>query len=459
MRHRILVTDDEELIRWSLKSSLEDAGYEVVETDSGEAALDVVRSEDIALVLLDIVMPGKDGFSILQEMKKIDGGVPVIMITAFGSIESAVKCIRAGAYDYITKPFILEEVVLKVQRALQARGLTKQLNKFQAIQTNQLLKVDVVCVSRMMQGVMEKIAKLNEAEVDVILITGETGTGKGLLAKRIHGTGRNSKGPFVSVNCAAIPDTLLESELFGYEKGAFTDAKQGKEGLAEQAQGGSLFMDEIGELSYRLQSKILRFIEERSMRRLGGSKEIELNFRLISATNRDLQKAMQLGEFRSDLYHRLNLINIHVPPLRERRDDILPLAEFFLERFRRKYNKEIVKFTEKACQVLLDYCWPGNVRELANIVERCCILENSSAIDYAQISDYLLITPTSLSNPHPEVELDGNNLSFEAMLSHYKLHILKSALDKCGQNKAQAAKLLQMDRATFRYQLKMTGIE
>lgn len=459
MKTRILVTDDEDLIRWSLKSAIEKADYEVVETDSGEAALDVFQTESIALVLLDIVMPGRDGFSILQEMKKIDDRVPVIMITAFGSVESAVKCIRAGAYDYITKPFNLDEVVLKVKRALQLSNTTKELNKFQAIQTNRLLKEDIVFRSSKMQGIMEKIEKLNEVNVDVILITGETGTGKGLLARRIHATGLNSSRPLVSVNCAAIPDNLLESELFGYEKGAFTDAKQGREGLLEQAQGGCLFMDEIGELPYRLQSKILQFIEEKRMRRLGGGKEIALNFRLISATNRDLQKEMQLGEFRTDLYHRLNLINIYVPPLRERKEDILPLVEHYLQRFSRKYGKKIVKFSEKACQALLDYSWPGNARELVNVVERCCILENSSVIDYAQINDYLLTDPTELSNDHPGIELGENNLSFEEILNNYKIHIFRSALEKSNQNKAQAARLLQMDRATFRYQLKVLGIE
>lgn len=459
MKKRILVTDDEDLIRWSLRSALEQAGHIVLETDSGEAALDIIRTENIALVLLDIVMPGKDGISTLQEMKTIDETVPVIMITAFGSIESAVSCIRAGAYDYITKPFNLEEVVLKVERALQTRGLAQELNQFQAVQAKDLLNMDVICVSQIMHGVMAKIGKLNNAKVDVILITGETGTGKGLLARRIHATGYNSSGPFVSVNCAAIPDNLFESELFGYEKGAFTDAKQGKEGLVEQARSGSLFMDEIGELPYRLQSKILQFIEDKKIRRLGGSKEIDLNFRLISATNRELEKAMQLGEFRTDLFHRLNLINVHVPPLRERKDDILPLAEFFLQRFSRKHGKQIRKFTEKACRILLDYCWPGNVRELANMVERCCILENSNVIDGSQISDYLLAVPSASKNYLPESEIGESNLSFEQMLSNYKLQILTTALDKCNQNKAQAAKLLQMDRATFRYQLKSIGLE
>jgi DNA-binding NtrC family response regulator len=201
------------------------------------------------------------------------------------------------------------------------------------------------------------------------------------------------------------------------------------------------------------------FIEDKKIRRLGGSKEIDLNFRLISATNRELEKAMQLGEFRTDLFHRLNLINVHVPPLRERKDDILPLAEFFLQRFSRKHGKQIRKFTEKACRILLDYCWPGNVRELANMVERCCILENSNVIDGSQISDYLLAVPSASKNYLPESEIGESNLSFEQMLSNYKLQILTTALDKCNQNKAQAAKLLQMDRATFRYQLKSIGLE
>jgi DNA-binding NtrC family response regulator len=353
----------------------------------------------------------------------------------------------------------LDDVVVKVKRALDNAGLVRELDKFKKIQQNQFLRDKIVFKSRIMQEVMDRIKKINEANVGVILITGETGTGKGLIARRIHSTGPSAMRPFVSLNCATIPDNLLESELFGHEKGSFTDAKQEKKGIVEQAEGGTLFLDEIGEMPYTLQSKILQFIEEKRIRRLGGSKEIELNLRLISATNKDVQKAMQCGEFRPDLYHRLNLIHIYLPPLRKRKEDIIPLSEFFLHEFARKYDKEAERFTGEVLETLMSYSWPGNIRELSNVIERCCILENTRIIDRSQINDYLIKSPTSASNQVPEIDFHENDLSFEEMLSNYKRHVFKAVLEKCNQNKAQAARLLQMDRATFRYQMKMLDLE
>ncbi len=297
MKTRILLIDDEDLIRWSLKDSLEKAGYEILEADSGEAGLEIIKTKNIPLIILDMVLPGENGLNILKKIKRIDDRIQVIMITAFGSIETAVETIKCGAYDYLTKPFNLDEIVLKVERAANNAGLITELDRFKKIQENSLAKDQIIYKSRIMQEIMGKINKICEADIDIILLTGETGTGKGLIARTIHRTCSDDRGPFVTLNCTAIPDNLLESELFGYERGAFTDAKERREGVVEQAIGGTLLLDEIGDVPYKLQGKLLRFIEEKRIRRLGGRKEIEVNLKLIAATNKDLQKAMESGEF------------------------------------------------------------------------------------------------------------------------------------------------------------------
>ncbi|MDY6971623.1 MAG: sigma-54 dependent transcriptional regulator [Thermodesulfobacteriota bacterium] len=459
MKSRILIIDDEELIRWSLRNSLEKAGYEVVDAESGEMALDILGNEEFNLVILDMVLPGEDGLNILKQIRKADMETQVIMITAFGSIETAVEAIRYGAYDYMTKPFDLGEVLLKVERALQNAGVVKELGQFRKIQEDRFSKETVIFKSRAMTEIIGKIERICEADVDMVLLTGETGTGKGLLARHIHKTGSSSRGPFVTLNCTSIPDNLLESELFGYEKGAFTDAKSKKDGVVEQARGGTLFLDEIGDMPYRLQGKLLRFIEEKKIRRLGGRKEINVNLKLIAATNRDLGKAMQAGEFRSDLYHRLNLINIHIPPLRERIDGIAHLSEFFLKKFNLKYGGRAEGFTGEAYEMLMDYPWPGNVRELSNVVERAIILENARFIDRSQLIGYLVKSPILSHNQVRQSDLYNKGVSFEKLMSDFKKNIFQMALEECNHNKARAAKLLKMDRSTFRYQMKMVNLE
>ena len=457
MKTRILLIDDEDLIRWSLKDSLEKAGYEILEADSGEAGLEIIKTKNIPLIILDMVLPGENGLNILKKIKRIDDRIQVIMITAFGSIETAVETIKCGAYDYLTKPFNLDEIVLKVERAANNAGLITELDRFKKIQENSLAKDQIIYKSRIMQEIMGKINKICEADIDIILLTGETGTGKGLIARTIHRTCSDDRGPFVTLNCTAIPDNLLESELFGYERGAFTDAKERREGVVEQAIGGTLLLDEIGDIPYKLQGKLLRFIEEKRIRRLGGRKEIEVNLKLIAATNKDLQKAMESGEFRPDLYHRLNLIQLHLPPLRERKEDIAPLANYFLSQFGKKYNRKTEGFTGAAHTLLTDYSWPGNIRELSNIVERACILENAELIDRSQIIGYLIERPSESANQISHIDLQ-DNISFEQLLSDYKKFILKTALEKCNYNRARAAKLLNMDRSTFKYQMKMVNL-
>jgi len=459
MKDRILIIDDEELIRWSLKTSLEKIGYEVLEADSGEAGLKILKRKHINLVMLDMVLPGKNGLDILKEINVIDGRIQVIMITAFGSIKTAVEAVKGGAYDYMAKPFNLDEVALKVKRALKNSGVTKELETFRKIQNKRFSNYKIIYKSQIMQQIMENIYKICEANVDVVLITGETGVGKGLLARTIHRLGPNAMGPFITLNCAAIPDNLLESELFGHAKGAFTDAKGEKEGVVEEAIGGTLFLDEIGDMPHKLQGKLLRFIEEKRIRRVGGRREIDVNVKLIAATNLELETAIQTGEFRPDLYHRLNLIHIYLPPLRERKDDIIPLSKFFLNKFNLKYNRNVKGFTDKALDMFENYAWPGNIRELSNIIERFCILEKTSMIDSCQIITNLITKPVLSKNRITEIDLHDKNVSFDSLLNDFKKHLLKTALEECNYNKTNASKLLLMDRSTFQYQLKMTKLE
>jgi two-component system, NtrC family, response regulator AtoC len=455
MKTSILIIDDEELIRWSLKNALEKAGYEVMEVESGWPGLEIIRKRNIGLVILDMVLPAENGLTVLKKIKDEDEKIQVIMITAFGSIETAVEAIKSGADDYITKPFDLDEIVLKVDRALQNAGRIRELGQFKKIQENQLSKEKIIFKSQAIKTILDKVKKIGEANADLVLITGETGVGKGLIARSIHKVGSHAKGPFVTLNCFAIPENLLESELFGYERGAFTDAKDPKEGVAEQARGGTLFLDEIGDIPLKLQGKLLRFIEEKSIRRLGGKKEINLDLRLTSATNRDLSEAMLSGAFRMDLFHRLSLIQIHIPPLRERKEDIIPLAEFFLKQFNSKYRKTFEGFTDEALGGMTNYLWPGNVRELSNVIERITILENSKFIDRLQLINSLIKAPNVSNNGLPEFDLQDKSLSFEELVNNYKKNLIKMALEKSNNNKINAADLLKMDRSTFNYQIKL----
>lgn len=458
MKSRILVVDDEELIRWSLRSSLEKADYKVFEAESSIEALKIIENEEINLVILDIVLQNENGLDILKQIKDFDNNIQVIMMTAYGSVETAVEAMKCGALDYLSKPFNLDEVVLKVKKALMDAERIKQLSRLRKTQADRFSLDRIVYRSESMREVIAKVEKICQAGVDIVLLSGETGVGKGLLARAIHNLGPNSLGPFITLNCTAIPDNLFESELFGYERGAFTDAKRGKEGVVEQAAGGTLFLDEIGDMPYRLQGKLLRFIEEKRIRKVGGCREIEVDLKVIAATNRDLRKAIEAGEFRLDLYHRLNLIHVRVPPLRERKEDIIPLSKFFLDRYKLKYNKEDIQgIADEAYEILMNYDWPGNVRELSNVIERICILENTNIITRSQVSDYLIrpLRKETHSSWLADIDLFSEDISFESLLNEFKRHIFEKALQVCNQNKTKAAELLKMDRSTFKYQLKM----
>ncbi len=371
---RILVIEDDETVRDVLRSFLGEKGFEVTLAENGEAGLDMLRAEKFDLILTDLVMPGITGMDVLREVTAARISAPVIVMTAFGTVQTAVEAMRIGAFDYITKPFNLDELMIVLDKALSVSKLQKE---------NVMLKMQLkkkynfkglIGDSPRMQTVYEMIEKIADTD-STVLITGESGTGKELIAKTIHynNTSR-AGGPFVPLNCAAIPRDLLESELFGHEKGAFTGAVNTRLGRFELAQGGTLFLDEVGELDPSLQVKLLRVLQEREFERVGGMKTIKVDVRILAATNKDLEKETKDGKFREDLFYRLNVIPLHIPPLRSRQEDLPLLMAFFVQQFCRKKKREPFTFSPAAMQCLLNYRWPGNVRELENLIERISIL-------------------------------------------------------------------------------------
>ena len=348
---KILVVDDEHLIRWSLEQSLRKQGYEVQTAASGEEALRQLQEETPDLMLLDIQLPGMDGLEVLSRAKEFDEELIVIMVTALGVLETAVKAMRMGAHDYINKPFNLDELAIIVRKALETHYLRKEVAHLRSAQSGKYGIDHIIGKSRYMNQVLEMVRKVAKSDASTVLIQGESGTGKELIAKAIHYESARHDKPFMAINCAAVPDTLLESELFGHEKGAFTDAKVQKKGLFETADGGTIFLDEIGDMEMGMQAKLLRVLEERTFRRVGGTKEIPIDVRIVSATNQDLLKKVEAKEFRNDLYYRLQVIPIYLAPLRERRDDIMPLVEFFIGHFNREFGKSVTGVSKMAAQV------------------------------------------------------------------------------------------------------------
>ena len=335
---RILVVDDEHLIRWSLEQNLKKQGYEVLTAGCGEDALRLVREEQPDLVLLDIQLPGISGMEVLEKIKEFDDEIIVIMVTAHGGLETAVNAMRVGAYDYINKPFNLDEIAVVVKKALETFDLRREVARLRS-EHKKGGPPDIVGTGHHMRSILDMMGKVARSDASTVLVLGDSGTGKELVAKWIHYQSARAEKPFIAINCAAVPATLLESELFGHEKGAFTDAKNAKKGLFELADGGTVFLDEIGDMEMGMQAKLLRFLEDRTFRRIGGAKVLSVDVRIISATNKNLLKAIEEKLFRNDLYYRLQVIPIFLPPLRERREDILQLAQYFIEFFNREFNK------------------------------------------------------------------------------------------------------------------------
>ncbi len=457
MKPKILVVDDEKSMREFLEIMLRKEGYEVACARDGKEALNRLESRPYDLVLSDIRMPGVDGMGVLNRAKELNPGTIVIMITAYGSTESAVEAMKRGAYDYITKPFQVDEIKLIIRKALEKKTLEEENIQLRKELESKYQFGNLVGSSPGMLKVYDLIQRVKDTRTN-ILISGESGTGKELVAKAVHYNSPRKDKPFVTINCSAIPETLLESELFGHMKGAFTGAVSNKQGLFEAADGGAVFLDEIGELSPSLQVKLLRVIQDRTFRRVGGTEDIEVDVRIISASNKNLEEEIKRGAFREDLFYRLNVIKIQIPPLRERGEDIPVLARHFLDRYSRELGKEIKKISEEAMEKLVNYSYPGNVRELENIIERAVALESSSIILPESLSPVVFEQPTDIAL-QGEIELPPAGLDLEDVVGGIEKGLLLKALKNARGVKKEAAKLLKISFRSLRYRLKKYGLE
>jgi len=448
----ILIVDDEEFIRLNLKRIFKEDHYKVFLESEGRPAIRTVQNEDIDLALLDLNLPDMSGLEILKEFKKIKPDLLVIIITGYASVESAVEALKLGAYDYIKKPFKADAIRLIARLALETQVLKKKVKNLQKQQAD--IGIDTILgKSEAIHKVKQQILEFAKFDSETVLITGESGSGKELVAKALHHLSPRKEQSFIEINCASIPETLLESELFGYEKGAFTDAKQRKMGLFERADGGTLFLDEIGEMTLSLQAKLLRIIENKKIRRLGSTEDREINVRIIAATNKNFKEALSKKEFREDLYYRLNVLRLDLPPLRDRGNDILDFAHSFLESFNRKFNKNIKGFSEEAEMILLQYDWPGNVRELKNMVERICILQKEPIIEAGHLPAELLKESVARPLNICDELFENKNLTLDEVLRETEITILKRAFLLSGRNTSKTARLLKIPRETLRYKL------
>ncbi len=439
-RTKILVVDDDRAMGEMLVQGLEAEGREVQSTDSPGAALDVLADTDI--VITDLRMPGIDGIELCRRIAaQTDRDIPVIVLTAFGDYEAAVAAMRAGAWDFLAKPVKLDVLELAVARAIEHRRLRREVKRLAAkLDASEGFR-ELVGGSPAMKRVYALVARIADSQSSV-LVTGESGTGKELVARALHRAGPRASGPFVAINCAAMPETLLESELFGHEKGAFTDARTSRPGLFVQATGGTLFLDEVGELPLALQPKLLRALQERTVRPIGGRKELPFDVRVIAATNRDLATAVEEGRFREDLFFRLDVIEVPLPPLRERGTDVLMLAQHFLERFSAQAGKAIVGFTTAVAKHLVDYDWPGNVRELHNVVERAVALGVHDHITVEDLPERI----TRVRRPRAPISLEpGELVSLDEMERRYIAYVIEAS----GGSRTIAARILGLDRSTL----------
>ncbi|HEX9136049.1 MAG TPA: sigma-54 dependent transcriptional regulator [Nitrospirota bacterium] len=454
---KVLIVDDEFLIRYSLQNLIEREGFSVITADSGLHALQQFEQEKPEIVILDIRLPDSNGLVLLKTMKEINPSVTVVMVTACPDIQSSVEAIKMGAFDYLDKPIDFEKLIgimntLKEERSQDQMGRAED---------------NLIFTSNAMKEVYRVTERLANKSDVTLLVLGESGTGKSFLCKTIHELSARKGRPFVEIGCSTIPDHLIESELFGYEKGAFTDAKGSKKGLIEVAEGGTVFLDEIGDMPYAMQSKVLGLIEERKFRRVGGLQQINADVRILAATNKNLHDLVHEGKFRLDLYYRLNVVTIEMPPLRKRPEDVPLLVDYYLKHFCTKYVCQAASMTKPAVEILQKYSWPGNVRELRNLVEKLVIMAKSAKIDVDDLppnvftseqASAVLITPMDAAAghaPNGEFVLPEDGIS----LDEVEKDLIRQALDRSNHNKAQAAKLLKISYDTLRYQVKKYGLE
>ncbi len=477
-RSKILVVDDERMIRWSIQQALSKDGHSVASVETGEEALAQAQDEMPDLVFLDISLPGINGIEVLRRLKEADPSVSVVMVTAADDVRTAVEAMRLGAYDYVGKPFDLDRLRVIAQNALERHILREEVEFHRKESVRRHGFHCFLGDSKKVRQVLEIARKVAHSEATTVLLEGESGTGKDLLARAIHWESRRGTRPFLPINCTALPEELLESELMGHEKGAFTDAKSLKRGLFEVADGGTVFLDEIGDMRPALQAKLLRFLEDKTFRRLGGHRDLSVDVRIIAATNRNLGDLVRAERFREDLYFRLNVIPIRLPPLRERREDILPLADHFLREFAKEFKKKATGFSARAISFFLSHDWPGNVREMRNLIERGLILCEGEVIDLPESGevDAPVVPPKAARDgPRPfpgEVPVsppdglvEGEESAFPFFLpeegiplERVEKELIRQALERSRGNQTKAASLIGLTRDAFRYRMSKYGL-
>ena len=444
----VLIVDDEDLIRWSLRERLSTEGYTIREAGTGADAMETFR-EGVDLVLLDYRLPDTDGLALLREMKSLDPDVLVVLLTSFVSVETAVEAMKLGAFHFANKPFNLDEVAAIVARALETTQLRREVKQLRENEARPYRLRAIVGESPMMESLRQLVAKVAASPASTVLLTGESGTGKDLVAKTIHYSSARASRPFMNITCSALPEQLLESELFGHERGAFTDARMQKRGLLESAEGGTVFLDEIGEMVPALQAKLLRFLEEKSFKRVGGASDIRVDVRVVAATNRNLEEQVAKGGFRSDLYYRLNVLPIRLPPLREHAEDVPVLLRFFVDGFNTEFKKKITGVNPAAETLLRKYGWPGNVREMRNVVERAMLLAEGQRLD---VQDFGALHAGAAGGD--AFDLPAGGIELEAL----ERSLVAQALRRAGGNQTRAAALLGLNRDQIRYRIEKFGL-
>ena len=449
---RILIVEDEKLIRWSLRERLTGEGHEIVEAANAAQGLSQLKEGSFDLVLLDYKLPDKTGLTVLRALRRNQRDLGVIMMTAYGTIETAVEAMKLGAFDYLLKPFDMDEMALVVERALETSQLKREVRTLRSEVAGRYGFDQIIGQSRVMRALTDTLHDVASSPSSTVFLRGESGTGKDLIARTIHYHSDRAPRPFVNITCTALTETLLESELFGHEKGAFTGAAGIKKGLLEVADGGTVFLDEVGDMPRGLQAKILRFLEEKTFRRVGGTRDITVDLRVVAATNRDIEQAVRDKQFREDLFFRLNIITVFLPPLRERQGDVELLTEHYLRQFAAEFRRDVSSVSPAGMEVLLAHPWPGNVRELRNVIERAVLLAKEPVLGP---QDFALLTGAAgAGDPHRLVKLPPGGVDIDQV----ERELVVQALAMTNNNQTRASKLLQLSRDQLRYRMEKYGL-